>query len=226
MKTHLPPQAGLQVLEVGSAPGENLVRLRRKFGYDVYGVEYAEVGVAINRANFAQAGIADDRVIQADFFAPEFQTRYRERFDIVVSRGFIEHFDDVTVVLERHLTLLKAGGRLVVTIPRLTGINYPLCRFFDAELLDKHNLKIMEQAAFAALFAPLPLQPQFCGYFGTFSFQLFDTKAPRGARFALLRLSWKVQLGLNLLFRLLLRERGWESWLGSPHLMYVGVKKS
>jgi 2-polyprenyl-3-methyl-5-hydroxy-6-metoxy-1,4-benzoquinol methylase len=69
---------GAKVVEVGSAPGEHLVRLKQRFG-----------------------------------LTP------REAFDVVLSGGFIEHFTDVAAIVQKHLQLLKPGGRLVVMIPNL-----------------------------------------------------------------------------------------------------------
>ena len=51
-------------------------------------------------------------------------------FDVVMSRGFIEHFDEPSSVVDRHLDLLKPGGLLVVSIPNLRGVNGLLTRFF------------------------------------------------------------------------------------------------
>ena len=39
---HLPQVKGLKVIEIGSAPGTNLVRHHKTFGSEPYGVEYAE----------------------------------------------------------------------------------------------------------------------------------------------------------------------------------------
>ena len=104
------PPPGAAVVEIGSAPGEHLVRLSETFGLVPYGIEYSAAGVEVNRAVFAARGLDPENVIQMDFFSDECLLSCRERFDVVVSRGFIEHFADAAQVVDRHLELLKPGG--------------------------------------------------------------------------------------------------------------------
>lgn len=220
----LPLQHGLRLLEIGSAPGTTLLRMHDRFGYVPFGVEYSDSGAELNRETFRRHGVPATNVIHADVFSEAFQQEYREHFDLVMSGGFIEHFMDVREVIARHLSLLKPGGFLIITIPRLTKINYLLCRLFHPEVLALHNLHIMEYKNFAQLFEHSELQPLFCNYLGTFSFSLFNTRRPQGLRHRLLRGCKKMQLLLNLLFRLTLRSRGLESGWSSPHLIFIGIR--
>src|SRR5438067_1576464 len=89
-KAHLPPLKGAKVLEVGSAPGTFLAQFSQKYECTPYGVEYSDVGVQVNRKIFSSVGINPDNVIHADFFSDQFNERYQESFDVVISRGFIE----------------------------------------------------------------------------------------------------------------------------------------
>jgi SAM-dependent methyltransferase len=221
---HMPKQPGAKLLEVGSAPGDHLVQLNRAFGIDPYGVEYSAGGAQLNRDVFKASGIPPEQVIEADFFAPEFQARYRESFDVVLSRGFIEHFEDVDNVLHKHLNLLKPGGRLFVMIPNLRGFNYFLTWLLHKDLIAIHNLKIMEKRVFAGLFADKNLTPRFCDYYAVFSFFLFNTK-PDSCMRHVLRLGFYLQFPLNVGFRLLFgATRGRSRWF-SPALMFVGEKR-
>jgi SAM-dependent methyltransferase len=182
------------------------------------------VGADLNRKLFAAHGADPANVIQADFFDPALQERYRGWFDVVVSRGFIEHFHDVEDVIRKHLNLLRSGGLLVVAIPNLRGINKPLSALFHREALAMHNQNIMTRERFASLFPSEQAERLFCGYYGTFSFYLFS--APPGSPMrVLLAACMKVQPVLNSLFRLLLEERGAESRWFSPTLLFLGVKR-
>lgn len=219
----LPTTPGLKFLEVGSAPGGNLIAFARRYNYDVYGVEYTENGCQVNRERFAAAGLSTDHVVCADFFAPSFQETYQSAFDLVMSRGFIEHFDRPDQVLAGHLKLLKAGGYLIIIIPHLEGLNYSLARFFNAEGLATHNLSIMNLDSFRGLFTDLPVEELYSGYYGTFSFGLFNSFKPGKKK--LLHFLNRFQLLLNLLFHFLLGQRGWETRLASPYLIFIGRKK-
>ena len=216
--------AGLKAVEVGSAPGTFLVDLARRFSVDPYGIEYAPAGVAMNREVFRQHGVPADHLIDEDFFSDRLHARYRESFDIVVSRGFIEHFDDPRDAVERHLNLLKPGGTLIVEIPNLRGLNYAIQRLLDRRLLEVHNLSIMDRRVFRALFDDARLEQRFCDYLGGFTFNLFNVNT-RPRRLALLRACHWAQLPLNVVFHLALRGRlGAHRWT-SPSLAYVGVKR-
>jgi SAM-dependent methyltransferase len=222
-RRHMPPPGALAV-EIGSAPGEHLVRLSETFGLVPFGIEYSAEGVEVNRSLFSSRGLDPQNVLALDFFSDECQKRYREHFDVVVSRGFIEHFEEPGRVVDRHLDLLKQGGLLVVTIPNLQGVNHTLTRLFHPELLPMHNLEIMSKTSFFQLFDTSRVRPLTCAYVGTFSFYLFNTK--EGSRLApLLRACMKAQTLLNVLFRTFLGDRGAENRFTSPQLVFIGVKR-
>lgn len=222
-KRHLPQLKGAKVLEVGSAPGEFLVRFSQRYECVPYGVEYSEIGVQINQEVFAAHGLDPDNVIHADFFSDQFHEQYRGAFDVVISRGFIEHFSDPESVVEKHLSLLAEGGYLILSIPNFRGANYALLRLFNKRLIPLHNLDIMRKAQFANLFGREELSPLFCDYYGTFSFYLFYTEKDSPLRSAL-NLSRKLQPALNLMFRLALGDKGAENKLLSPALLFIGRK--
>jgi 2-polyprenyl-3-methyl-5-hydroxy-6-metoxy-1,4-benzoquinol methylase len=219
----VPNKKGAKVLEVGSAPGKFLVEFKQNYDCVPYGLEYSETGVELNRKVFSSHGINPDNVICADFFSNEFHEQYRERFDIVISRGFIEHFADVDNVIQEHLNLLKPGGHLIVSIPNVRGANYILTQLFYKELIPIHNLNIMRKKEFSKLFNNGRLSHLFCDYYGTFSFGLFYTKNDGPMRLVLDVCS-RLQRLLNLIFRLILQDKGAESRLFSPHLLFIGKK--
>lgn len=224
-KQHLPEMKGAKVLEVGSAPGKFLVKFSQRYDCTPYGVEYSEIGVELNRKVFSLHGLNPDNVIHADFFSEEFHRQYGGSFDVVISRGFIEHFSDVGSVIERHMDLLAPAGYLIVSIPNLKGINYALTWIFSKEVVPLHNLEIMRTDAFTKLFVRSDLQRLFCDYYGTFSFNVICTRQNSPTmRFALSRSFEILQLVLNLIFRLFLRGKRTESKLLSPYLLFIGKK--
>ncbi len=223
-EAHLPKTKGLKIIEIGSAPGTNLVRLHQTFGYEPYGVEYAEVGANLNRAVFRQHGLNPTNVMRADFFSESFLTRYEGTFDLVISRGFIEHFTALENVIDSHLRLLKPGGTLIVTIPKLTGVPHLLFRLFNPAVIPMHNLEIMNRKTFASLFQRAELHPQYCNYYGMFKSYVCGAAQLSGVKKAAMKGLITGQLLLNLLFRCVFGKRGAESHAFSPYLIYIGTK--
>jgi len=192
------PDAQKTVLEVGSAPGDHLVEFHRAFGYRPYGVEYT------------------------DFFSGQFQNDCADRFDAVLSRGFIEHFENVEEVIGHHLHVLKPGGHLIVNIPNLQGMHLRSVRRYAPQLLPLHNLTIMNLDSFRQLFQNPSLEQKFCGYQGGIHLLMSDVHGGSipHSKLAALR---KTQAVLNLI-------QSWtgsvESRLTSPYLLYVGQKRA
>ena len=220
---HFHSMKGAKAVEIGSAPGEFLVKFSEKYGCIPYGIEYSDIGVKVNRATFERHGFNPDNVIHTDFFDDAFRKRYFEYFDVVFSKGFIEHFTDMQPLIDRHIDLLKPGGYLLVEIPNMRGLNYPLARFFDKGAIPRHNLEIMRKDAFRKLFDRKDLEQIACGYYGTFSFYLFTADESKLAKYSL-KACHKIQPALNLAFRTLLENKRAESALFSPFLQYIGRK--
>ena len=220
---HLPHVRGHSVLEIGSAPGAYLVQFAATYGCQPYGVEYTADGAAVTRATFAAHGYDPQSVFEADVFSEPFLAAHREQFDVVLSRGFIEHFSELEPVISLHLALLKPGGTLIVSIPNLHGFNQAVFARVHPGSLTWHNLTIMDPDAFPALFHRPDLTPLFCGYYGGINWWLFypDDSRSRWAR--VLRVAQRTQPLLNLLQRGLLRGRSLGSW-GSAGLLYIGRK--
>jgi 2-polyprenyl-3-methyl-5-hydroxy-6-metoxy-1,4-benzoquinol methylase len=225
-KKFMPKKSGLKILEIGSAPGHHLVRLRKEFGYTPYGVECSARGAEINRQVFREFSVDPDGVICEDFFSEKFQKDNKGKFDIVISRGFIEDFKDADVsgVIDKHLDLLRPGGYLFVVIPNFRGIYGIGLSVLCGELKDEVNFEIMKKENMEKAFSGKNVQTLFCGYFGTFN--CGDRYSPRkdAAARALLAVCNGVQRSLNVIFRTILRDRGAESAFLSPYIAFVGVK--
>lgn len=219
----LPRRPDWRAIEVGCAPGRNLMRMHRLFGYEPYGVDYSPVGVETTRETFRRHGFDPANVMQCDFFDAAFQAAQRERFDVVHSAGFIEHFDDPRAVIAAHANILKPGGYLVCSIPNLRSYVWPVLRLMANDLLTAHNRTIMRRAPFASLFEGHGLTPAFCDYVGVC--QLFGValRHERGMRGMVARVMDRFADVMNHGMFLILRGRAPETaW--SPHLLYIGRK--
>lgn len=222
-RRYLPDGHGKSALEIGSAPGDYLVRLHHRLGYEPFGVERSPAGAALNRRTFSSAGLDPDHVIEIDLFDASLQKKYHEHFDLVLSRGFLEHFADPTEAARIHLDLLKPGGTLMCSVPNLRGLNYRLTRLINAEVLGIHNFMLMEPIALASLFESRGLRTAFCGYYGVLNFHVTHARDGSPWQHLMAGLGF-VQLGLNAAFRTVFGGEGGDSATFSPHVLYVGRK--
>jgi 2-polyprenyl-3-methyl-5-hydroxy-6-metoxy-1,4-benzoquinol methylase len=221
---YLARSATARVIEIGSAPGDNLVEINRRFGFEPFGVEYTPTGAEESRQTLSAAGFPD-HVFECDAFSEEFQQRHKGTFDVVISMGFIEHFTDVESVIRHHVNLLAPGGTLIIRIPRLRGINHILARLIDPTCLPLHNLTIMTRKRYRELFRDVPLQKLFLDYQGSMHLTIVDKPTTRFGHF-FLSLVRKVQVFVTIAMFRLLAGRSLESAAFSPFLLYVGRRES
>ena len=218
---YLPSGARVAALEIGSAPGGHLVRLHRRFGFDVYGVEYTESGVEANRRAFRAAGVDPAHVLALDFLSDSAAEELRGRFDVVTSFGFVEHFDEPARVITRHVDALKQGGILVVLVPNVRGPMGAMAEWLHPGILAIHNTSIMTRNSYAALFLDPRIERLHCGPVGTLNFGVLNADG-RVAHRAVLACANLAQVALNPLLRLCFGRRGRESERWSPYFAFVG----
>ena len=131
---------GDSVIEIGCAPAKWLVHIAESTGARVEGIEYSERGAELSEANLRACGV-EGQIHHADFFAHE-----PGQYDLVLSLGFIEHFEGLEEVFARHVEFVRPGGRLLLGVPNFLGVNGFLQRHSDRSYLGLHNLAAMEPA--------------------------------------------------------------------------------
>lgn len=151
------------VIELGCAPGSILMRIHRlRPRYRLSGLDYSKRGLEIARDRFKKTGL-DIALFEDDvrkFSSPEL-------FDIVLSFGLIEHYEDALEILKCHKRLAGPGGLVGVTIPNRAS--WPvrwLNSIYKPGLSDTLNLKIMREKALHDLFLDAGLQHVKVGRFG------------------------------------------------------------
>lgn len=152
------------VLEVGCAPGKWLAFAAKELGLKPSGIEYTKAGMAATVKNLQKLNIEYGAVWEGDFF----KLKPSGHFDVVMSFGFIEHFDNVDEVVGIHLKWLKPGGALVMGVPNFLGVYRPIQSVLDSSVLEKHNTEIMSLEYFRGLAVKHGLEIKFLDYIGSF----------------------------------------------------------
>ncbi|MCG9029710.1 class I SAM-dependent methyltransferase [Laribacter hongkongensis] len=126
-----------RVLEIGAGDSVWLPYLARKFPSSQFvGLDYSESGCMLLSKRAHKAGV-NIGVIRDDMFVEKSQLH--GSFDVVISFGVVEHFDDLGLVLAAKKRYLRSGGVIFTLIPNLAGILGRLVRLWNREIYDKHN---------------------------------------------------------------------------------------
>jgi SAM-dependent methyltransferase len=166
---HLPRDPSLTAIEIGGTPGAYLAYVHRTFGYGVHCLDYSERGCAATRENFGLLGIPGV-VHRADVFTDDLEL---PSFDVVYSLGLIEHFTDLTGVVERHVRLVRPGGWLLLGVPDFLGINGWFLRRLGPRVLAQHQLETMDLENWDSFERRFQLTTLFKGYVGGFEPSIF-----------------------------------------------------
>lgn len=150
MEKLLPNNSNWTCVEVGAYPGKNLVYVAKHFGYKPIAIEYSQYVNHISEM-MEYNGISNYEILNIDFF------NLKDRvFDVVMSFGFIEHFDNYELVFKKHVNHIKPGGYLVMSVPFLGGLQGLLRRitYTDkqlAKIWSSHNHNVMQLSKLKAL---------------------------------------------------------------------------
>jgi len=104
----------LRLLDVGAATGM-LLRTARELGWEVYATEVNHYSAEILRKRYGA-----DRVFEGELTQCGFSGKF---FDVITMTDVIEHVLDVPATLQRAVDLLRAGGILCITTPRIDTLS-------------------------------------------------------------------------------------------------------
>jgi 2-polyprenyl-6-hydroxyphenyl methylase/3-demethylubiquinone-9 3-methyltransferase len=165
-------------LEVGGAPGRYLAYLHRRFGCRCAVVDSSPHGCELTRRNFDLLGIPVD-VHEDDVLHPRGDLG---RFDLVYSLGLIEHFLDITGVVAAQARLVRPGGKLILGVPNLRGVNGWFARRLAPRRLALHNTEAMREKCWDEFEDALGLEREFRGFVGGFEPGVFTAIEERTFR--------------------------------------------
>jgi SAM-dependent methyltransferase len=162
---YLPVNENFLALEIGGAPGQYLIYMARKFKYHIHSLDYSKIGNEQTLKNLKIANIPV-QVYEGDLFSNI--SKDLPLFDIVYSLGFIEHFEDLTLVVKKHLELLRPGGILLLGVPNLGGIYKFFLERTAPQHLAVHNLGSMRINKWNSFEKDFNLTAIFKGYISGF----------------------------------------------------------
>ena len=152
-------------LEIGCNPGKFLIYCGKNLNYEMVGLDYDKKGVAITKRNIVESGLKAE-ILEKDFF--NYDTD--RKFDLVLSLGFIEHFqgERLQEAINKHVNLLNKGGKLFLSVPNFRYLNFIFAYIFRKKMLEVHNLEVMKKSFFIDLANNNNLEIEYLDYFGGF----------------------------------------------------------
>jgi 2-polyprenyl-3-methyl-5-hydroxy-6-metoxy-1,4-benzoquinol methylase len=107
------------VLDVGCATGYLLEAAERR-GWQPFGIELSEYGSSVAKKKFGDTSVFHGRLEETTF--------QNESFAAITMTDLIEHVLDPVDTLQIAYRLLRPGGVLCITTPRVGGLSYHLMR--------------------------------------------------------------------------------------------------
>lgn len=157
--------SSMRLLEIGCAKSAWLPYFAKEFGFSVCGLDYSPIGCRMAEKVLQVNGV-EAEVVCADFFAPP--ENMLGSFDVVVSFGVVEHFDDTAACLRAVSALLKPGGILITNIPNMVGWIGAIQKAVNKPVYDIHQLLDPPMLREAHKLAGLEVRE--CDYFISTSF--------------------------------------------------------
>lgn len=157
--------SSMRLLEIGCAKSAWLPYFAKEFGFKVCGLDYSPIGCQMATKVLQSNGV-EAEVVCADFFAPP--ESMLGAYDVVVSFGVVEHFDDTAACLRAVSAFLKPGGMLITNIPNMVGWIGAIQKAVNKPVYDIHQLINPHRLREAHELAGLTVLD--CGYFVCTSF--------------------------------------------------------
>ncbi|MGN6639684.1 MAG: class I SAM-dependent methyltransferase [Mucilaginibacter sp.] len=187
LKSIVEEKQARSAIELGGFPGYYAIFLKKYFGLDTTLFDfYVHQKVLKEVLNANQLDVKDVKIIEGDLFNYQSQ----EQYDLVLSCGLIEHFNDTKDIIARHLEFLKPGGTLFITLPNFTGVNGWVQRKYDMSNYEKHNIGSMNPQRLAGYCKELGLKNVEAYYYGKFSIWLENRDQQSALTKAFIKTLW------------------------------------
>lgn len=174
-------------IELGGFPGYYAIFLKKYFSLDTTLLDYF-VHPPITQSILDKNGLSREsiNIIEADLF----NYVSADKYDLVLSCGLIEHFEDTEDIIKRHVAFLNPGGTLFITLPNFKSVNGWFQRKFDHENYEKHNIQSMNVQLLKNICEGLGLKNVKAGYHGKFSVWLEPEKKHSAAVHLFKKIVW------------------------------------
>lgn len=165
------------LLEVGCGRSAWLPYFALRFGFSVAGLDYSPIGCRQAEQVLARAGVGG-AVYCADLFDPPVELR--DAFDVVVTFGVVEHFEDTRAAVRALGRFVRPGGLVITNVPNMVGAIGTLQRRLNRPVYDVHQP--LDPEALRAAHLGAGLEVARCDYFLSTNFGVVSLRDAPGGR--------------------------------------------
>jgi 2-polyprenyl-3-methyl-5-hydroxy-6-metoxy-1,4-benzoquinol methylase len=168
----------VKLLEIGCAGSQWLPYFAKEFKFQVTGLDYSEIGCLQASATLKNEGV-EGKIVYADFFSPP--DDLLGEFDIVVSFGVVEHFEETANAIYSMGRFLRPGGTMFIVIPNMTGAVGFIEKIINRPVYEIHKILLAEELKLMT--AKAGLQIQYCSYFLATNFGVLNLSGLQSGKF-------------------------------------------
>jgi len=142
----LAEKRGGVLIEVGCGGSEWLPFFVKEFQFQVTGLDYSAAGCLLAESILKREQVKGT-IINGDLFAH--YSDLEGKFDVLITMGLVEHFDNSSEIISALRRFLKPGGTMITIIPNLLSFLGPVQKIINIQIYNAH-LAINREALVAA----------------------------------------------------------------------------
>lgn len=151
--------------EFGCAPGSIMSYMAHNHQAKVSGLDL--IDKEIIETFLKEHNVSDYEILEGNIL--DFQIK--QKYDFVGSYGLIEHFENPEELIKIHKDLVDLNGYICITVPNMRYFNYVFNYIFSKQLLETHNLSIMDLKLLKKLIIDEDFEEIYASYYLTSMFQ-------------------------------------------------------
>lgn len=151
--------------EFGCAPGSIMSYMAHNHQAKVSGLDL--IDKEIIETFLKEHNVSDYEILEGNIL--DFQIK--QKYDFVGSYSLIEHFENPEELIKIHKDLVDLNGYVCITVPNMRYFNYVFNYIFSKQLLETHNLSIMDLKLLKKLIIDEDFEEIYASYYLTSMFQ-------------------------------------------------------
>ena len=160
---HIPDsESKRSAFEFGFYPGNFIPYIHQK-GYQINGIDFHPNSINLTN-KLTKEGLDIGDLFYDDISKFNFTDK---SYDLVYSIGFIEHFENWSEIIDLHCSLVKPGGRLILTCPNFRSIPQRIYHWiWDRASFKVHYIPSMNPLLWSQILIKHGFRIEYHGYFG------------------------------------------------------------